>query len=122
VAVYKEGDANTVAVAQAVEQKLNRLRETLPPGVKLEKVYDQSTFIAQAVNEVRNAGIIGGILAIIILFIFLRDLKSTLIIGVSIPVSIIATFNLMYGYDITLNIMSLGGIALGIGLLVDNSI
>ncbi|HAC15388.1 MAG TPA: acriflavin resistance protein, partial [Bacteroidetes bacterium] len=122
VAVYKEGDANTVAVAEAVEQKLARLRETLPPGVKLEKVYDQSTFIAQAVNEVRNAGIIGGILAIIILFIFLRDLKSTLIIGVSIPVSIIATFNLMYGYDITLNIMSLGGIALGIGLLVDNSI
>lgn len=122
IAVYKEGDANTVAVAQEVERKLSRLRENLPAGVRFEKVYDQSTFIAQAVNEVRDAGIIGGILAIIILFIFLRDLKSTLIIGVSIPVSIIATFNLMYGYDITLNIMSLGGIALGIGLLVDNSI
>ena len=122
VAVYKEGDANTVAVARDVELKLQRLRESLPPGVRLEKVYDQSTFISQAVNEVRNAGIVGGILAIIVLFIFLRDLKSTLIIGVSIPVSIIATFNLMYGYDITLNIMSLGGIALGIGLLVDNSI
>ncbi len=122
IAVYKEGDANTVAVAEEVERKLSRLRENLPAGVRFEKVYDQSTFIAQAVNEVRDAGIIGGILAIIILFIFLRDLKSTLIIGVSIPVSIIATFNLMYGYDITLNIMSLGGIALGIGLLVDNSI
>lgn len=122
IAVYKEGDANTVAVAEEVERKLSRLRENLPAGVRFEKVYDQSTFIAQAVNEVRDAGILGGILAIIILFIFLRDLKSTLIIGVSIPVSIIATFNLMYGYDITLNIMSLGGIALGIGLLVDNSI
>lgn len=122
IAIYKEGDANTVSVANAVESRLTRLKASLPAGVTLVKVYDQSTFISQAVAEVRNAGIIGGILAIIILFIFLRDLKSTLIIGISIPVSIVATFNLMYGYDITLNIMSLGGIALGIGLLVDNSI
>jgi len=122
VAVYKEGDANTVAVADAVTFRLNQLKKMLPAELKLEKVYDQSTFIRQAVDEVTNAGIIGGILAVIVLFIFLRDLKSTIIIGVSIPVSVIATFNLMYGYDITLNIMSLGGIALGIGMLVDNSI
>ncbi len=122
VAVYKEGDANTVAVADAVTFRLNQLKNMLPAELKLEKVYDQSTFIRQAVDEVTNAGIIGGLLAIVVLFIFLRDLKSTIIIGVSIPVSVIATFNLMYGYDITLNIMSLGGIALGIGMLVDNSI
>ncbi len=122
VAVYKEGDANTVAVADAVTFRLNQLKNMLPAQLKLEKVYDQSTFIRQAVDEVTNAGIIGGLLAIVVLFIFLRDLKSTIIIGVSIPVSVIATFNLMYGYDITLNIMSLGGIALGIGMLVDNSI
>jgi len=74
------------------------------------------------VDEVVNAGLIGGLLAIFILYFFLRDVRSTLIIGLSIPVSVIATFNLMYGFDLTLNIMSLGGLALGIGLLVDNSI
>ncbi len=122
VAVYKEGDGNTVAVAEVVEERINRIRDTLPEGMKLEKVYDQSVFISSAVNEVKNAGVIGGILAVLVLFFFLRDFWSTVIISVSIPVSIIATFNLMYGNDITLNIMSLGGIALGIGMLVDNSI
>lgn len=122
VAVYKEGDANTVTVADAVAFRLNQLSGMLPKDLKIEKVYDQSTFIRQAVDDVTNSAIVGGLLAIVVLFIFLRDLKSTIIIGVSIPVSVIATFNLMYGYDITLNIMSLGGIALGIGMLVDNSI
>ena len=122
IAVYKEGDGNTVAVAEVVEDRLNRITDMLPDGMKLEKVYDQSVFISSAVNEVKNAGIIGGILAVLVLFFFLRDFWSTVIISVSIPVSIIATFNLMYGNNITLNIMSLGGIALGIGMLVDNSI
>jgi HAE1 family hydrophobic/amphiphilic exporter-1 len=122
VAIYKEGDGNTVAVAEVVEDRINRIQQTLPEGMKLEKVYDQSIFISSAVNEVRNAGIIGGILAILVLYFFLRNFWATVIISVSIPVSIIATFNLMYGNDITLNIMSLGGIALGIGMLVDNSI
>ncbi|MEQ9308535.1 MAG: efflux RND transporter permease subunit [Balneolaceae bacterium] len=122
VAIYKEGDGNTVAVAEVVEERIDRIKETLPEGMKLEKVYDQSIFISSAVNEVKNAGIIGGILAVLVLFFFLRDFWSTVIISISIPVSIIATFNLMYGNDITLNIMSLGGIALGIGMLVDNSI
>lgn len=122
IAIYKEGDANTVSVAEAVSFRMNQVQNMLPPGTKMEKVYDQSTFISQAVDEVVNAGLIGGILAVVILFIFLRDLWSTVIISLSIPVSVIATFNLMYGNDISLNIMSLGGIALGIGLLVDNSI
>jgi HAE1 family hydrophobic/amphiphilic exporter-1 len=122
VAIYKEGDGNTVAVAHAVEDRIRGIKETLPEGMKLEKIYDQSIFISSAVNEVKNAGIIGGILAILVLYFFLRNFWSTVIISVSIPVSIIATFNLMYGNDITLNIMSLGGIALGIGMLVDNSI
>lgn len=122
VAVYKEGDANTVSVADAVSFRLNQLGGMLPKELKIEKVYDQSTFIRQAVDDVTSSAIVGGLLAIMVLFIFLRDLKSTIIIGVAIPVSVIATFNLMYGYDITLNIMSLGGIALGIGMLVDNSI
>jgi len=122
VAIYKEGDANTVAVAESVKEGIDRIRKNLPAGMKLEKVYDQSIFIASAVNEVKTAGIIGGILAVLVLYFFLRNFWSTVIISISIPVSIIATFNLMYGNDITLNIMSLGGIALGIGMLVDNSI
>jgi len=122
VAIYKEGDANTVAVARAVDIRLKRIESMLPEGMKLVRVYDQSTFIENAVDEVIRAGIIGGLLAIIILYLFLRDFRTTIIISVSIPTSIIATFNLMYGYDLSMNIMSLGGLALGIGLLVDNSI
>ncbi|MGK7370810.1 MAG: efflux RND transporter permease subunit [Candidatus Halalkalibacterium sp. M3_1C_030] len=122
IAIYKEGDANTVQVAKGVENNIGISRKNLPAGTSIQKVYDQSTFISSAVDEVVNAGIIGGILAIIILYLFLRNFWATVIISLSIPVSVIATFNLMYGNDITLNIMSLGGIALGIGLLVDNSI
>lgn len=122
IAIYKEGDANTVNVARGVEAKIENLKNNLPDETAISKVYDQSTFIASAIDEVVNAGIIGGILAIIVLFLFLQNFWATVIISLSIPVSVIATFNLMYGYDITLNIMSLGGIALGIGLLVDNSI
>ncbi|MBO6570949.1 MAG: efflux RND transporter permease subunit [Balneola sp.] len=122
IAIYKEGDANTVAVAESAKERINEIQRNLPSGMKLEKVYDQSIFISSAVNEVKKAGIIGGILAVLVLYFFLRNFWSTVIISVSIPVSIIATFNLMYGNDITLNIMSLGGIALGIGMLVDNSI
>lgn len=122
IAIYKEGDANTVNVADAVTAKIDNFKENMPEGTSISKVYDQSTFISSAVDEVVNAGIIGGILAIIVLYLFLRNFWATVIISLSIPVSVVATFNLMYGNDITLNIMSLGGIALGIGLLVDNSI
>ncbi|MDX1638069.1 MAG: efflux RND transporter permease subunit, partial [Balneolaceae bacterium] len=122
IAIYKEGDANTVSVAENVKSRLSGYDDALPAGMAMTNVYDQSTFISSAVSEVVDAGIIGGILAVIILYLFLRNVWATVIISLSIPVSIIATFNLMYGNDITLNIMSLGGIALGIGLLVDNSI
>lgn len=122
IAIYKEGDANTVTVANEVSSRMNFVRNRLPSDMSIEKVYDQSIFISQAVQEVVDAGLIGGVLAVIILFLFLRNIWATIIISLSIPVSVIATFNLMYGNDITLNIMSLGGIALGIGLLVDNSI
>jgi len=122
IAIYKEGDANTVAVAREVEKHLGRARRVLPEDYRLVKVYDQSTFIRQAINEVIQAAVIGGILAIIILYLFLQNFWATVIISLSIPVSVIATFNMMYGADLTLNIMSLGGLALGIGMLLDNSI
>jgi HAE1 family hydrophobic/amphiphilic exporter-1 len=122
VAVYKEGDENIVEMARRVQNHLGRLRQQLPEQMQLEVLSDQSVFIAQAVREVRNNALIGGLLAIAVLFVFLRDLRSTLIIGVAIPLSIVATFVLMYTQDVSLNVMSLGGIALGVGMLVDNSI
>ncbi|MEM1270272.1 MAG: efflux RND transporter permease subunit, partial [Bacteroidota bacterium] len=122
VAIYKEGDANTVAVARQVEFRVEELNRQLPSTMKFVKVYDQSTFIENAVGGVVNAGIVGGLLAMIVLFLFLRNLGATLIVSISIPVSVVATFTMMFGADLTLNVMSLGGLALGIGLLVDNSI
>ncbi|MCP4149574.1 MAG: efflux RND transporter permease subunit [bacterium] len=122
ISIYKEGDANTVFAAREVEKKMASLQENLPEGVKMVKVYNQATFIQQAVSEVISAAVIGGLLAVFILYFFLRHFWTTLIISLSIPVSVIATFNLMYGSDLSLNIMSLGGIALGIGMLLDNSI
>ena len=79
-------------------------------------------FINKSIENVASTAIIGGILAILILFVFLRNIRSTLIIGLSIPISIIVTFAFMFFIDITLNIVSLGGLALGVGMLVDNSI
>jgi HAE1 family hydrophobic/amphiphilic exporter-1 len=122
IAIYKEGDANTVQVAENIKFRIAQLQNDIPSQYQLQLVYDQSRFIANAINEVKSAGMIGGLLAMLILYLFLKNIWSTLIISISIPVSIIATFNLMYGNDISLNIMSLGGIALAIGLLVDNSI
>jgi HAE1 family hydrophobic/amphiphilic exporter-1 len=122
IAMYKEGDANTVTVAKLVREKMVEWEDKLPPGMRLTVLFDQSHFIEQAIGEVRSAAIIGGILAIFVLFMFLRDPRSTIIIATSIPLSVIATLLLMYRLDISLNIMSLGGLTLGIGMLVDNSI
>ena len=122
LAIYKEGDANTVQVAKLINNKLDAINKLLGDRYQLTVVYDQSTFISNAISEVKSAAIIGGLLAMIILYLFLRSIVPTLIISLSIPVSVIATFNMMYGNGISLNIMSLGGIALATGLLVDNAI
>ena len=122
IAIYKEGDANTVSVSQGIKKRIDRLHENLPANAKLDLIYDQAVFISNAVNEVISAAVFGGVLAFFILYFFLRNIWSTLIICLAIPISVIATFNLMFGGDITLNIMSLGGLALGVGMLVDNSV
>jgi hydrophobic/amphiphilic exporter-1 (mainly G- bacteria), HAE1 family len=122
LAVYKEGDANTVQVAQRVAARVERTRSQLPPGTELKMVYDQSHFIADAINDVRKAALYGGLFAILVLYAFLRDARATFVIGMAIPVSVIGTFLLMYATDVSLNIMSLGGIALAVGMLVDNGI
>ena len=122
LAIYKEGDANTVQVARQVSNRIDVLEDRLPSGSELIQIYDQSTFISQAISQVRSAAIFGGLLAVLVLYAFLRDARATFIIGVAIPISVVGTFVLMYSSNITLNIMSLGGIALAVGLLVDNSI
>ncbi|MDJ0748818.1 MAG: efflux RND transporter permease subunit [Woeseiaceae bacterium] len=123
LAVYKEGDANTVQVADRMQRRLESLREELADdGIELTTIYDQSRFISSAVDDVKAAAVIGGIIAVIVLFGFLSDSRATTIVGVAIPVSVIGTFLLMYLNGVSLNIMSLGGIALAVGMLVDNSI
>lgn len=122
IAIYKEGDANTVNVAQAIHERVEAQKEQLPTGMQLQLVDDQSVFIDQAISEVISAAVMGGLLAVLVIFVFLRNWWFTVTIGISIPISIIATFFFMGQSGITLNIMSLGGIALAAGLLVDNAI
>jgi hydrophobic/amphiphilic exporter-1 (mainly G- bacteria), HAE1 family len=122
LAIYKEGDANTVQVAERVKQVLQRLQKELPAGATLTEVEDQSVFIKQALAEVRSEAIIGGALAILIIFFFLRSGWSTLVIGLSLPISIIATFFFMGQLGLSLNVMSLAGLALATGMVVDDSI
>ena len=123
-AIYRAADANTVSVANAVTERLAQVqRNTLRPrDMDYTIITNQSKFIKNTINEVKKTAIIGGILAILILLYFLKNLRSTLIIGTAIPISVIITFFLMYSSNISLNIISLGGLALGIGMLVDNSI
>ncbi|MDE2922316.1 MAG: efflux RND transporter permease subunit [Acidobacteriota bacterium] len=125
IAVYKEGGTNTVTVASAVLERVEELEEEIrqtDPQLELSVLTDQSRYIRDSVSAVIETALIGGSLAIVVLFLFLRSAPKTLIIGISIPVSVVATFFLMYVAGVSLNIMSLGGITLGIGLLLDNSI
>ncbi len=162
IEIFKEADANIVAAAQRVRDRLfgtaeqldyvarlkagkiekakadNRRKQvrqfvqlkemtsfiafSLPPEVKVDVLSDQSTFIKRSLDEVKRTAVIGGILAILVLYIFLRNPVHTAIVGLAIPISVVATFAPMKIFNVSLNIMSLGGLALGIGMLVDNSI
>lgn len=121
ILVRKESGANTVKVTRLARDVLEEIKKEYPQ-IDILLVYEQARYIENAISSVLKAIIYGAILAFLILFIFLQDLKTPTIIAVVIPISIIATFNLLYFRDITLNIMSLGGLALGVGMLVDNSI
>jgi HAE1 family hydrophobic/amphiphilic exporter-1 len=121
IGIRKQSGANTVAVARearAVMEQINQERDDL----ELLMVIDQSEFIKNSINNVQKSAICGGLLAVFILYLFLRNGSTTFIIAISIPISIIATFGLLYFNDLTLNQMSFGGLALGIGLIVDNAI
>ncbi len=121
LSIYKETRYNTVKAVEDIQVALESITKALP-GYKFSIVTNQGTFIRTAIDEVQNTLLIGVVLAIVILFIFLRKIGTTLIVSVAIPISIIATFNLMYFNDLTMNIMTLGGLALGAGMLVDNAI
>ena len=149
--IYKEADANMVAVSEAVRSALGPIETASPKGIqkwmsrwgspggrrhsdrlaarlfkqegaRLEVVADRSVFIENSLREVQKTAVIGGLLAVLVLFLFLNDFKSTLIVAVSIPMSVIMTFAPLNLSEVTLNIMSLGGLALGVGMLVDSSI
>jgi len=118
----KQSGTNTVQIARLMEERIKALEEFLPPDISINKFYSPADFIEDSINNVWQIALIGGVLAVFVLFIFLRNLPTTLIISVSIPLSLITTFVFMYLFDLTINMMSLGGLALGIGMLVDNSI
>ncbi|WP_420634800.1 efflux RND transporter permease subunit [Candidatus Palauibacter sp.] len=119
--VFKEAGTNTVRVADHVRETLDQLREEFD-GISIEVASSQAAFIRNAISNVVSALLFGGVLAFLVLFLFLRDPKYPLAIGLAIPISVMAAFALCYAFDVSLNIMSLGGLALGVGLLVDNSI
>ena len=119
--VFKEAGANTVRVAEDVEATLELLRQQYP-GVTAEIASNQATFISESISNVVQALVLGGLLAFVVLFLFLRDPRYPVAVATAIPISVVGAFALMEAFDVSLNIMSLGGLALGVGMLVDNSI
>lgn len=121
LSIYKEMRYNTVKVVDGVARQLAVIEQALP-GYHFKVITNQGTFIKSAIGEVKDSAVLGIILAVVILFVFLRRFGTTLIVSMAIPISIVATFNLMFFNGLTLNIMTLGGLALGAGMLVDNAI
>ncbi|MGL5067524.1 MAG: efflux RND transporter permease subunit [Sarcina sp.] len=119
--VKKESTANTVEVSKNVNEEIESMKKEIK-GLGSTVVLDQAEFIEFAVNSVKMNAILGAILAVIVIFMFLKDIRSTIIMALAIPISVVATFIMVYFAGFTLNMISLGGIALGVGMLVDNSI
>ncbi len=119
--ITKQSGVNTVSTAEGVFKRIEMVRK-LYPNLQFKVAYDQSQFIRDAVNDVKTNAIIGGILAVLILLFFLRNVRSTLVVALSIPTSITSTFALLYMCGFTLNTMSLGGLALSTGLIVDDAV
>ena len=122
LSISKRSGANTVEVAELMRREIDRINAEYDGRLRIDVLYDSSEFIQASVLNVQSAARDGAILAVLILLLFLRNLRATFVIGVAIPISILATFALMFASEISLNIISLGGLALGVGMLVDNSI
>src|SRR5579875_1178696 len=120
--VFRQPDSNTVAVADEVHQKLDDLRKTLPPGIAVEPFYDQSQLVRDSIKSVRDAILIGVILAAIILVLFLRDWGTSVVAGLVIPVTIAVTFIALRAIGQSFNLMTLGGLAAAVGLVIDDAI
>src|SRR5688500_15626684 len=121
IQIQKQSGKNTVSVAQLVRTEVERVNREMP-GIRMIVTQDTSTYIERAIHNVQEHAMIGGILVVLIIFAFLRDFRSTLIVCTSIPVSVVGTFALLYFGGFTLNTMTFGGLALGIGMIVDAAI
>ncbi|HCS47704.1 MAG TPA: acriflavin resistance protein, partial [Candidatus Aminicenantes bacterium] len=121
IAIYKQSGKNTVEVAEGVLKEIEEIQEDIPQ-IQLVPVSNSSQYIKSAIRNVSSSALYGGLLALLALLVFLANVRSTIVIATSIPISIIATFALIYFGGFTLNVMTLGGLALGIGMLVDSSI
>ncbi len=119
--VYKQSGQNTVTTARRVNRALDKLASDRS-DISVAHVFDQSTYITRSISSLANNLVIGAVLAIVVLYIFLRHVGSTLVVAVSIPLSVVFAFVLMYAWKLSINLMTLGGLALGVGMLVDNSI
>jgi len=113
LALHREGSANTVTAARAIERELERVREELADDLSIIILTDQSRYIASAIGQVWSAALLGGLIAMLVLYFFLRDLFATAIVTLTIPISVIATFLPLERAGVTLNIMSLGGLGAG---------
>jgi len=122
ISLQKQAVANTIDVTERVKKALVEIKRNVPKDIDIEIVYDQSSFIKNSINGVFNAAVQGGILAFIVLLVFLRNLRSSIIVALSIPISVMVTFSFMFFGKLSLNMMSLGGLALGVGMLVDNAV
>ncbi|MDR1922218.1 MAG: efflux RND transporter permease subunit, partial [Candidatus Adiutrix sp.] len=119
--IFKQSGANTVEVADKVNSSVVEANRDLP-NIKITPLIDSSTYIKQSINTVTTSAVQGGVLALLVIMVFLQNIRSTLILGTAIPVSIIATFMAMFFWGLTLNVLTLGALALGVGMLVDNAI
>jgi len=122
ISIQKQAQTNTLRVVNRVKNALKLLEKEIPDDIYIEIAEDQSKFIKDSINGVRDAAMIGGILVFIVLYLFLRNLKSSLIVTFSIPISVMAVFVSMYLFGISINMVSLAGLALGVGMLVDSAI
>jgi HAE1 family hydrophobic/amphiphilic exporter-1 len=122
ITVSKTPDANTVNVSKAINDQLNALKPKLPSGVNIVVLSDQATFITQSINGLVREGLLGAGFAILVIFLFLLNIRSTLVTAISIPVSLLVAFIILYAANISLNILSLGGLAIAIGRVVDDAI
>jgi CzcA family heavy metal efflux pump len=122
ISISQQIGANILALKAGIEQTLNDLAHSLPAGLKVTKVYDLAEFVASAITNVRDAILIGGFLAIVVLIVFLRDFRLTMIAAVTLPMAIIPTFVFLHVFGGSINLMSMGGLAVAIGLVIDDAV